>query len=108
MPLDMHSATGERHRIHVEARIASNNQVSLQQMCEHGLGIARVSHADVVTALARGALVHVLPQWRFAAMPVWAVTPRRDDAEAAKVRGAVEHLKRYFATLPAGIPAEAA
>jgi hypothetical protein len=33
-------------------------------------------------------------------MPVWAVTPRRDEAEAAKVRGAVDHLRRYFAALP--------
>jgi len=100
MPLDMHSADGQRHRVHVEARIASNNQISLQQMCEHGLGIARLAHADASLALARGALVRVLPQWRFAAMPVWAVTPRRDEAEAAKVRGAVDYLKRYFATLP--------
>ena len=100
MPLDMHSSAGERHRIHVQARIASNNQISLQQMCEHGLGLARLAHADVALALARGALVRVLPQWRFAAMPVWAVTPRRDEAEAAKVREAVDHLRRYFATLP--------
>ena len=100
MPLDMHSADGERHRIHVQARIASNNQFSLQQMCEHGLGLARLARADVARELARGALVRVLPQWTFAAMPVWAVTPRRDEAEAAKVRGAVEYLKRYFATLP--------
>ena len=101
MPLDMHSADGERHRIHVQARIASNNQSSLQQMCEHGLGLARLAHADVARELARGALVRVLPQWTFAAMPVWAVTPKRDEAEAAKVRGAVDHLKRYFAALPA-------
>ena len=100
MPLEMHSDAGERHRIHVEARIASNNQLSLQQLCEHGLGIARLAHADVTPALARGALVRVLPQWHFASMPVWAVTPRRDEAEAAKVRGAVEHLKRHFASLP--------
>jgi len=99
MPLDMHAATGERHRIHVQARIASNNQISLQQMCEHGLGLARLAHADVAPALARGALVRVLAQWRFAAMPVWAVTPRRDEAEAAKVRGAVDFLKRHFAGL---------
>ncbi len=100
MPLDMHSAAGERHRVQVQARIASNNQLSLQQMCEHGLGIARLAHADAADALARGALVRVLPQWQFAAMPVWAVTPRRDEAEAAKVRGAVDHLKRWFAALP--------
>ncbi|MFL6697994.1 MAG: LysR family transcriptional regulator [Vitreoscilla sp.] len=100
MPLDMHAASGERHRIQVQARIASNNQISLQHMCEHGLGLARLALADVAPALARGALVRVLPQWRFAAMPVWAVTPRRDEAESAKVRGAVDWLRRYFAALP--------
>ena len=55
----------------------------------------------MAASLARGALVRVLPQWRFASLPVWAVTPRRDEAEAAKVRGAVDHLRRYFAALPA-------
>ena len=105
MPLDMHSSAGERHRIHVQARIASNNQLSLQQMCEHGLGIARLAHADVAPALARGTLVRVLPQWRFAAMPVWAATPRRAESEAAKVRAAVACLQRHFGALG---PAEGA
>ena len=108
MPLDMHSAAGERHRIHVQARIASNNQISLQQMCEHGLGLARLALPDAASALARGTLVRVLPQWKFAAIPVWAVTPRRDEAEAAKVRVAVDALRRYFATLAATVPADAA
>ena len=100
MVLDARTREGERQRVHVQARIASNNQISLQQMCEHGLGIAHLGYADVAPALARGALVRLLPQWRFASMPVWVVTPRRDAAEAAKVRGAVEHFKRYFAVLP--------
>ncbi len=100
MPLDLHSLDrGERQRIEVDARIASNNQVSLQQMCEHGLGIARLAHVDVLPSLQRGALLQVLPQWRLTAMPVWAVTPRR-DGEEAKVRAALDYLKRYFAALP--------
>ena len=103
MSLDAHSAAGERHRVQVQARIASNNQISLQQMCEHGLGIAHLALADASPALARGALVRVLPQWRFGSMPVWAVTPKRDEAEAAKVRGAVDYFKRYFAALPAAL-----
>jgi len=45
--------------------------------------------------------VRVLPQWRFASLPVWAATPRRDEAEAAKVRVAVDCLRQYFAGLPA-------
>ncbi|MEO5687043.1 MAG: LysR family transcriptional regulator [Burkholderiaceae bacterium] len=107
MALDMHAPDGERHALRVQARIASNNQVSLQQMCEHGLGIAVLGHSDVSPALARGELVRVLPQWRFGSMPVWAVTPRRDEAEAAKVRRAVDCLKRYFAALPATADAAA-
>jgi len=101
MALDVLGADGERQALRVQARIASNNQISLQQMCEHGLGIAALGHSDVAPALARGALVRLLPQWRFGAMPVWAVTPRRDEAEAAKVRRAVDGLKRYFSMLPA-------
>jgi DNA-binding transcriptional LysR family regulator len=99
MPLDMHAPDGGRHRIQVEARIASNSQISLQQMCEHGLGIARLAHADALPSLQRGALARVLPQWRFPSMPVWAVTPRR-EVEEAKVRLAVAALQRHFAAVP--------
>ena len=99
--LDAHSTAGERQRVQVRARIASNNQISLQQMCEHGLGIAHLARADAAAALARGALVQLLPQWRFGSLPVWAVTPRRDEAEAAKVRAAVDYFRRWFATLSA-------
>ncbi|UXI66036.1 LysR family transcriptional regulator [Tahibacter amnicola] len=100
MPLDLlQAAEGRRERIVVESRIVSNNQVALQQMCEHSLGIARLAHADVLPSLQRGALVQVLPAWSFPTLPVWAVTPRR-DGEEAKVRDALAHLKRYFAALP--------
>jgi DNA-binding transcriptional LysR family regulator len=99
MLLDLAGPAGERERVHVGARVASNNQLSLQQMCEQGLGIARLGLVDAQAALARGALVRLLPQWRSAPLPVSAVTPRR-DGEAAKVRVAMEALKRYFATLP--------
>ena len=102
--MDLHGATGARQRVQVGVRIASNNQLSLQEMCEQGLGIARLGHADVLPALARGDLVRLLPQWHFTPMPVTAVTPRR-DGEPAKVRTAVEALKRYFAALPGLAPA---
>jgi DNA-binding transcriptional LysR family regulator len=103
LTLDLHMSTGERQRVHVGARIASNSQLSLQQMCEQGLGIARLAYADVLPSLALGSLVRLLPQWRFTPMPVTGVTPRR-DGEPAKVRLAVEALKRYFATLPGIAP----
>ena len=102
LALDLHGAGGERQRVQVGVRIASNNQLALQQMCEQGLGIARLGHADVLPSLARGALVRLLPQWRLMPIPVTAITPRR-DGEPVKVRAAMEALKRYFATLPGSV-----
>jgi DNA-binding transcriptional LysR family regulator len=98
VPLELQAEDGSMQGAVVEARIVSNNQVSLQQMCEHGLGIARLVRADVRSSLRRGELVQVLPSWRLAAMPVWAVTPRR-EGETAKVRAALACLKRHFAAL---------
>lgn len=100
MPITLRAEhDGRRQRIDVNARIASNSQIALRHMCEHGLSIALLVRADVLSSLQRGLLVHVLPRWELAAMPVWAVTPRRDE-QAAKVRRALHYLKRYFGTLP--------
>ena len=99
LALLLHGASGESQRLQVGVRIASNNHVALQQMCEQGLGVARLGYADVLTALSRGTLVRLLPQWRFTPLPVVAVTPKR-EGEPAKVRVAIEALKRYFATPP--------
>jgi len=99
LTLNLHSQHGETQRVHVGVRIASNNQFALQQMCEQGLGLARLGYIDVLPSLERGALVRLLSPWRFTPMPVTAVTPQR-DGEPAKVRLAVEALKRYFAKLP--------
>src|SRR5690606_35537936 len=99
LTLDLHGPAGERESVQAGARIVSNNLPALQQMCEQGMGFARLVHADVLPSLVRGTLVRVLPQWQLAPIPVAALTPRR-DGEPAKVRVAVEALKRYFATLP--------
>ncbi|HEX8477459.1 MAG TPA: LysR family transcriptional regulator [Telluria sp.] len=98
MTLHMTDAQGAPQRVQVGVRLASNNQLSLQQMCEQGLGLARLGHADVLPLLARGVLVQVLPQWRFGSLPVHAVTQRR-EGEPVKVAVAVDAFKRYFATL---------
>ncbi|MGM9484313.1 LysR family transcriptional regulator [Roseateles sp. NT4] len=95
----LHGAGGESQRVQLPVRVASNNHMALQQMCEQGLGLARLGYADVLAQLQRGTLVHLLPQWRITPLPVAAVSQRR-EGEPAKVRVAVEALKRYFATLP--------
>ncbi len=57
----------------VQPRIASNNQLSIQQMCEAGLGLALMGSMDVQEALQAGRLVRLLPQWSFGTLDIWAV-----------------------------------
>ena len=97
--MDLHSPTGEPRALRVEPRIASNNQLSIQQMCEAGLGLALMGSMDVQEALQAGRLVRLLPDWSFGTLAIWAVTPQR-DAQPAKVRMAIAALHRYFQQLP--------
>ena len=99
LQLLLHGPHGEQRQLRVDARISSNNQLSLQQMCMAGLGIARLARVDVADELADGRLVVVLPDWMQDPLDVWAVTPQR-DAQPAKVRAAIDALQRYLETLP--------
>ena len=104
MTLELHN--GQSHTLRLEARITSNNQLSLQQMCAAGLGLARLARVDVDDDLRAGRLVPVLPAWSQEPLPVWAVTPQR-DAQPAKVRHAVEALHAYLLTLPGALNSSA-
>jgi DNA-binding transcriptional LysR family regulator len=97
--LDLRSTDGMTRSLRVEPRIASNNQLSIQQMCEAGLGLALMGSMDVQEALASGRLVRLLPQWSFGTLDMWALTPQR-DAQPAKVRQAIAALHRYLITQP--------
>jgi DNA-binding transcriptional LysR family regulator len=99
LQFELNGPNDARETLRVEARIASNNQLSLEQMCEAGLGIGLMTHPDVHPALQAGRLQRVLPSWQLAAGPVWAVTPQRAN-QPAKVRHAIAALQRYFATAP--------
>ena len=85
--------------LRVEPRIASNNQLSIQQMCEAGLGLALVGSMDSHDALQAGRLVRLLPDWSFGTLDIWAVTPQR-DAQPAKVRQAIAALHAYLKQVP--------
>ena len=52
---------GEQRSLRVEPRIASNNQLSIQQMCTSGLGLALQGSIDVADDVASGRLVRLLP-----------------------------------------------
>jgi len=86
---------GEVQTLRLDARIASNNQLTLQQMCVAGLGVAVMTVPDVDEDLRAGRLVRLLPEWRLPGIPVWAVTPQREN-QPAKVRHAVAALEAHL------------
>lgn len=89
---------GRKELIPLQTRTTTSNQIALRQMCEQGMGIARLFYADVRHALEQGHLVRVLPQLRLPSYPLAMLTARR-DVEPAKVRVAVTALKAYFSSL---------
>jgi len=91
--LPLRNAAGEQQSLRISPRASSNNQLSLQQLCETGLGLAMLSPSDLDTAtLDGGRLVPLVSDWRLPALPVYALTPQR-DAQPAKVRHAIEALR---------------
>lgn len=97
--LDLSNSAGARERPRVPVRIATTSQVALHQLCEQGMGLAVLFYPDVRPALERGLLVRLLPGWRLPSWPVTLVSRRR-DGEPARVRVAVDALRRYFAASP--------
>lgn len=98
-PLRLLGPDGVGAALPLDLRISSNNQLSLQQMCAAGLGVALLSRLDVDDDLRAGRLVPLLPGWAPPPMPIWAVTPQR-DGQPAKVRHAADALGDYLRTLP--------
>ena len=93
---------GALEQLRVEPRILSNNQLTLQQLCAAGLGIAPLVRPDADEELRSGRLISLLPEWQLPVTPVWAVTPRRDD-QPAKVRHALAALQVALRQLPGAV-----
>ncbi|MGH8782008.1 LysR family transcriptional regulator [Paraburkholderia sp.] len=100
IPVTLVTEKRMKQTVHVSVRVVSTTQPAVQQMCEEGLGIARLSYIEALSSLKRHDLVHVLPKWTFPTLPVTLVTPRK-DGQPAKVRAAVDALRSYFRDLPA-------
>lgn len=83
----------------VQPRYTSNNQLTLQQLCEAGLGMAALGDEDVAEAVAAGRLLRLDTDLALPELPIWAMTPQR-DAQPAKVRHAIAALKAHLAEAP--------
>ena len=87
-----------REQVILPVRTSTTNQISLQQMCEQGMGIAQLFYVDVRPALEKGALVRVLPHYRQPSYPLTMLTPSR-ESEPAKVIVALAAIKRHFSSV---------
>lgn len=83
----------------VFGNLHTNSAEALQSAAIAGRGILRVGAFMVHDALRDGRLVRVLPEYRFAELPVSAIIPSRDHM-SVKVRCFVDFAVRHFATAP--------
>lgn len=72
------SSTGEMLAVDVKGSFATNNSESIRDAAVGGLGIAMLPDFSAQTAIASGALLEVLPDWRVVeafASNIWIVRP---------------------------------
>jgi len=93
--LELLGPSGERETLRLEGRVQVSQVTALHALAVAGWGISMGVSEDDRKALAEGRLLPVLPGWRMADMPVYAVTPRRGE-QPAKVRYTMELLAAWF------------
>lgn len=84
---------GAEERLRLESRIACNNILAVRQFTLAGMGVSLQPEPEIRQLLARGELLGLLPDWQPEPIGLHIVTPRR-DAQPAKVRYAIEALRR--------------
>ena len=100
----LHDGTDQPRRLMgttltVQPRYTSNNQLTLQQLCEAGLGLAGLGDHDVAESVAAGRLLRLDTDLALPELPIWALTPQRQDGnpgQPAKVRHAIAALKAHL------------
>lgn len=93
--LDLQGPAGEHETLRLEGRVLASQVTALQALCVKGWGIQVAASDDARQALADGRLLPILPDWRLADLPVYALTPRRGE-QPAKVRHALFLLAAHF------------
>ncbi|MGA4473564.1 LysR family transcriptional regulator [Ectopseudomonas chengduensis] len=86
---------GVQQRLRLETRISCNNILAARQFTLAGMGVSLQPVPEVRELLARGELLPLLPDWQLEPIGLHIVTPRR-DAQPAKVRYAIEALRRHL------------
>lgn len=93
--LTLHGPDGVQQRLRLETRISCNNILAARQFTLAGMGVSLQPEPEIRELLARGELLPLLPDWQLEPIGLHIVTPRR-DAQPAKVRYAIEALRRHL------------
>lgn len=93
--LILHGPDGAQQRLRLESRIFCNNILAVRQFTLEGMGVSLQPEPEVRSLLASGQLLSLLPDWQIDPLGLYIVTPRR-DAQPAKVRYAIEALRRHL------------
>jgi DNA-binding transcriptional LysR family regulator len=99
--LELTGPDGEVQTLRLEGRAQASQVTTLHALCVAGWGISMGVSQDDRKALADGRLLPVLPGWRLADTPVYAMTPRRGE-QPAKVRHTLDLLGAYFSATGTG------
>jgi DNA-binding transcriptional LysR family regulator len=86
-------------QIHYHSNLSVNSVEAMTQLCVYGAGIATPPDYLVATALARGELIELLPQWHVESLPILASWPANTTATSL-TRQLVDHLADPGATDP--------
>lgn len=83
--LQLHSQDGARHKLSLRPRLVTDSLFALRNAALAGIGAAAVSGWLVREDIAAGRLLHLLPDWQAAALPVHLLYPYQ-AAYPAKLR----------------------
>ncbi|HIQ45027.1 LysR family transcriptional regulator [Ectopseudomonas khazarica] len=93
--LSLQRPGGVQQRLRLESRVTCNNILAARQFTLAGMGVSLQPEAEIRGLLASGELLPLLPDWQLEPVGLYIVTPRR-DAQPAKVRYAIEALRRHL------------
>lgn len=93
--LSLHGPQDAVEKLRVESRLSCNNILAVRNFTLAGMGISLQPEHEIADELAAGTLRVVLPGWQIAPVGIYIVTLRR-DVQPAKVRYAIEALRRHL------------
>ncbi|MDR6178253.1 DNA-binding transcriptional LysR family regulator [Pseudomonas sp. SORGH_AS 211] len=95
----------ERRTLRIEPALLTNDGSVARRWAEQGQGIVLRSEWDVADAIARGALVRLLLDWRFDRAPITLLVPARKQ-RSARLQALARFLDQAVKGLEAGTDAQ--